>query len=811
MKVVRIVFFFFAIAVIAAPVWWYISADINEKEFDEDEPDMPMSVKMSKEEYFQLRNEHLDLLRGYDTAKQDSRTRAVRKMEQAELELASRRAVEGAPAAQQWRPLGPAPLPISASVSNSGRVSAIAVHPTNPNIVYVGTAQGGLYRTLDGGTTWTPLMDDALTLAIGAVAIAPSDPTTVFVGTGEAALCGSGCFIGVGLYRISNADTNPVLSQVMNKDAGGADVFTGRAVGEIIVHPTDPNIVFAGTTTGVAGIGQGTGGATLPNAGLYRTTNAMSADPRFTKIAIAGTLGANRSVVDLGIEPGNPNRMVAAVIGSGGDGGVYLSTDALAPTPTFARTLTTGDGTTLGRTEFAVNKTGSVITIYAATGTANGTLFKSTDGGSTFNPAGGGTGFCSTQCFYDIAVEVDPTDANRVYLGGSPSLVFGRSTTGGTAFTNSATGLHVDTQAFALAPSNPGIMYFGSDGGIWKTGDVRAAGAIAWTSLNNTTFSATQFMGLALHPTDRNYLLGGTQDNGTEFLAPDGATWVRSDGGDGGFAAIDQNATTPTNVVAYHTYFNQTTSQVGFERAIATEPNGDPFWSSFQGCRNGTSNNGILCGDAVLFYAPLVRGPGTPNTIYYGTNRLYRSIDTGTTMTDVSGTLPARIGAIAIAPQDDNVRLVGLTSGQVFLSTTAGATTMTNVTGAIPARYIGRIAIDPTNANVAYVGLNGFGLAAGQHVWKTTNLLTGAPAWTPAGTGIPDTPTNALAIDPANPQIIFAGTDIGVFRSENGGASWQPFSNGLPRVAVFGMEFQALHRVLRIATHGRGIYEYTFA
>jgi hypothetical protein len=315
-------------------------------------------------------------------------------------------------------------------------------------------------------------------------------------------------------------------------------------------------------------------------------------------------------------------------------------------------------------------------------------------------------------------------------------------------------------------------------------------------------------MGLALHPTDRHYLLGGTQDNGTEFLAPDGVTWVRSDGGDGGFAVIDQNATSPTNTVAYHTYYNQTNTQVGFQRALTTEPNGDPFWNTFHGCRNGTSNNGILCTDAVLFYAPLVRGPGTPNnTLYYGSNRLYRSENQGTTMTDVSGTLPARISAIAISPQFDAVRLVGLTNGQVFLSTTAGATTMTNVTGSIPARYVGRIAIDPSNSNVAYVALNGFGLSAGQHVWKTTNLLSGTPTWTAAGSGIPDTPANAFAIDPANTQVLYAGTDIGVFRSTNGGASWEPFNDGLPRIAVFGMEIQPIHRVLRIATHGRGIYE----
>ena len=180
-------------------------------------------------------------------------------------------------------------------------------------------------------------------------------------------------------------------------------------------------------------------------------------------------------------------------------------------------------------------------------------------------------------------------------------------------------------------------------------------------------------------------------------------------------------------------------------------------------------------------------------------------------MTDVSGTLPARVSAIGIAPSNDSVRLAGTTAGSVYLSTTAGATVMTNVTGPIPARYVGRVAIDPTNANVAYVCLNGFGLAAGQHVWKTTNLLTGAPTWVAAGLGIPDTPVNSFAVDPSNANTLFAGTDIGVFRSDDGGANWIPFNNGLPRVAVFGMSIQQSNRILRIATHGRGMYDYNLA
>ena len=813
MKKEKFVILLLIIAGLAIPTYWYVSVEGQKKsEFFENEtsegedPDLPSGQKIGKEEYLRLRTEQIDLMRGFDTAKPDSRTKAVRSMEESERQIAAQRGSLVSPDAAMWQPLGPAPIPVNGSITYSGRVSAIAVHPTNPNIVYVGTAQGGLYRTLNGGASWTPLMDSALSLAIGAVAISPSDPTTVFVGTGEAGLCGSGCFIGVGLYRITNADTNPVLSPVMNQGTGGGDVFSGRAISEIIVHPTNPNILFVGSTSGVAGIGATTTGLVLPNAGLYRTTNALSANPTFEKLNIQGTLAVSRSVIDLAIEPDNPNRLIAAVIGNGGDGGIYLSTDALSAAPTFTRTLTTGDASSLGRAELAVNKTAGVVTVYAATGTANGTLYKSTDGGVTFVTAVA-NGYCSTQCFYDIAVAVDPNDANKVYLGGSPALVFGRSTNGGTSFTNSSTGLHVDTQAFAIAPSDTNTIYFGSDGGIWKS----INGGSTWTSLNNSTFSATQFTSLALHPTDRNYLLGGTQDNGTQFLSPNGTTWVRSDGGDGGFAVIDKTSPDTTNVTAYHTYFNSTNSQIGFSRATTTvatgDPGttGDPNWGGLLGC--GGTANGINCADAVLFYAPMAGGPGNPNTLYFGTNHLYRSADKGTTMTDVSGALPVAISAIAIAPQDDNVRLVGLRTGGVYASYTNGATTMVNVTGAIPARYVGRAAIDPTNTNVAYVALNGFGLPAGQHIWKTTNFTTSS-TWVPAGNGIPDVPVNAFVIDPQNTQNLYAGTDIGVFRSIDGGANWTPFSDNLPRVAVFGMELQPVHRILKIATHGRGIWEY---
>jgi hypothetical protein len=170
------------------------------------------------------------------------------------------------------------------------------------------------------------------------------------------------------------------------------------------------------------------------------------------------------------------------------------------------------------------------------------------------------------------------------------------------------------------------------------------------------------------------------------------------------------------------------------------------------------------------------------------------------------------ISTIAIAPSNDNVRLVGITptttTSQIW-GTVTGAAVLTNMTGAgMPTtKFIGRIAIDPTNANIAYACFGGFGVAAGQHVWKTTNLLTGTPTWAASGSGIPDVPVNSFAIDPLNPNQLFAGTDVGVFISNDGGANWFPFNTGLPVVAVFDMKIQNTARILRIATHGRGMWE----
>jgi len=331
--------------------------------------------------------------------------------------------------------------------------------------------------------------------------------------------------------------------------------------------------------------------------------------------------------------------------------------------------------------------------------------------------------------------------------------------------------------------------------------------------LNNTQFSATQFMGLDVHPTDTNFTLGGTQDNGTNLRDSTG-TWRRADFGDGGYAVIDQNATDTVNVRMYHTYFNSSNSLVGYATVATTAQAMDNGWT-FRGCNNNIPNNGITCADSVLFYAPLERDPGIPlNTVYYGSDRLYRSDNNGVLNTVVSQApimAGVPISAIGISPQDDNVRIVGLRNGGLF-GTTTGSTTLTNLdpigTGSvIPDNYIGRAVVAPNSTTTAYVTVVAYNV---NNVFKTTNLDAATPTWTPVvGRGfntLPKVPVNSFLIDPQLPNNLYAGTDIGVFASSDGGVNWTPFGTGLPRLAVFGLEM-APGRIIRAATHGKGMYQ----
>lgn len=732
-----------------------------------------------------------------------------------------------------WSAMGPDPIPngqtTTISTPVSGRTTAIVIHPTNPNTAYVGTAQGGVYRTLDGGATWTAIFDQAASLAIGSLALSTTDPTTLFVGTGEShGSCDS--YFGVGLYRIINADTAPVLQGPFNPPVAtgiaGTTAFTGRSIAKIVVHPTDPNIIFVGTTSGIGGMGCDQLSSFVPPLalrGLYRSTDAMSASPSFQKLtvsadgSVAPDVSGSRNVHDVLFDPDDPNTLIVWYSGATGanNGGIFTTNNALAPAPTFTQRLASPSSFIRG--ELAVSKQGGAKKYLVATGASasgtsctsgSGALYRSLNNGVTWSAklAGGG-GFCGGQCFYDIAVAMAPGDTSTVILGGSAnstcSRVVQRSVNGGVSYSNVDTGVHADVHAITVSESNPDIVYMGTDGGIYKSVNRGAS----WTSMNTAGFSATQFQGLDIHPTDANFTIGGTQDNGTNWYKPDG-TWFRVDFGDGGMAVIDQNAADVTNVTMYHTYFNQV-GAMAYAKVTNTASAFDGNWP-FYGCGfGGVIPNGMSCSDgAVLFYAPLVRGPGNPNTLYFGSDRLYRSANAGVTMTLASqGPFQSGVpvSAIGIAPGDDNRRIVGLRNGRVF-STATGGSPLAEITGAIPAKYVSRVVFDPTNPNIAYLTLAGYGVAPGQHVWRTTDI-TNAAAWTVAGNGIPDVPVNSIAVDPLFPATLYAATDIGVYRSTDSGANWSPFMTGMPIVACFDIAIQPTNRILRVATHGRGMFE----
>jgi hypothetical protein len=874
-----------------------------------EDPDMPKGRRggIDEKTYMRLRDEYIARRRGLEPGRPfdpEARGRAIRQMQVQEAfqaEMAKRLHLNSGMLAPNsttaaWMAIGPAPLPNgSGNQAVTGRVTAVVVDPTNSAKVYLGTAQGGVWRSLDGGTTWTSIFDNALTQAIGSLALAPSNPSILYVGTGESNRSGDS-FFGVGVYRIDNADTSATLVGPINPSFSfnnGSGVVTttafgGRSISQIVVHPTQPGTIFVSSSSGIAGSGANSLSINVPPLalfGVYRSTNADGplGSITFQKLAVAGGSAdvpgtGNRRLTDLVMEPGNPDNLIVGVFSTSSDGGIYRTTSALAANPTFTQVLQIS----IDRIQFAINKdpnTG-VVKVLAAMGeppsaascssaTQMGVLRQSVDGGATW-PSSDATattggiltdagGFCGSQCFYNVTVAIDPKNANTIYIGGNVqstcSGLMLRSSNGVT-FSNDAVGLHADSHALYFDQlTTPSTIFTGNDGGVWKRSADAPVGT-SWTNLNNAPLNTMQFESVAVHPIDQFMTIGGTQDNGTEAQQNASGNWTNAEGGDGGYALIDQSATNNTNVTMYHTFFNSPNIQIEFDRATLTSclavkdswPErgaracGSTLCSDSavpaSNCDNTAffKNNGLQISDNVLFYAPMALGPGTPNTVYFGTDRLYRSTDKGDTMmvvsqspviatgfrTPLGGSNPVQVGfpisTIAIAPQDDSYRIIGLQTGDVW-ATSTGSSTLVPITGPFPLnptgttnRFVGRAVFDPNNKDVAYIAFSFFA-PAGQGVWKITNLGAAAgaspvdPIWTAAGNGIPSVPINALVIDPTNSSHIYAGTDIGVYNSTDGGVSWNPYGTGLPRSAVFDLAIQSPSRILRAATHGRGIWE----
>ena len=697
-------------------------------------------------------------------------------------------ALRAAPAAMasspSWVFVGPQPINTSYTFPVvSGRVSALAVDPGDANTVYLGSAQGGIWKTTNGGTSWTPLTDSEASIAIGAVVLDPSNSSTIYVGTGEENFSGDS-YYGAGILKSINGGT--AWTQICGPFCGpiGPDGHYGGGarIGGLAVHPTNGQILLAAV-------------ALLGADGVYRSSDGGAS---WTQV-----LSGNPADAVL-FDPTNGNIAYASLgnVFGGGTEGVFKSSDS---GQTWAPINGTGpnilDLTNAGRIALAIAPSNSATLYAGIADISNGNLvglFKTTDGGTNWTPLTSTPDYCTPVCNYANVIAVQPTNPNVVFAGGGFVTTLVRSLDGGVTWDTLQSAqnsgfLHADMHALSFS-SDGNTLYLGNDGGAYVATQVTDA-TPTFTALNSTLGTAQFYPGLSIHPTNPQIAIGGTQDNGT--LTYSGSlTWSDVECGDGGYTAIDFN--TPSTMY---------TACQGIDIFKSTSNGTFGSWSSV--------NNGINLGDRVDFIPPLVMDPSNSQILYFATNRVYQTTDGASSWTAISPDLTGGnsffgvISAIAVAPNDSNTVYVGTMDDMVQVTTNAGAGTMatwTNVSGGLPPRVVTHVAVDPATSTTAYAtfsGFTGFGDKLG-HVFQTKN---GGGSWTDISGNLPNTPVNFLVTAPDAPQTLFVGTDVGVFYTTTGGGTWTSLVNGLPRVAVLGLTLQASSRTLRASTHGRSAWD----
>lgn len=691
-----------------------------------------------------------------------------------------------------WYPIGPAPTTddfFNNTGFVSGRINSIAVSPANNQIVLIGSASGGIWRSTDGGASFTPVSDDQVDLAVATIAFAPGNPSIVYAGMGDP----DHGYFGTGVLRSS--DAGATWTKVSN-----GTLTKGLSI-KILVDPADSNRVYLAqynvvdvytNVTFISGVYVSTDGGVNWN----RTLNCL---PR-----------------DLAMHPTNSQILYAGVqFRTGDQPGLYKSTDSGQTwTNVYASPYTSVQDATK---DFKVATTpASPNRVYIYYGTRTTTPFEvrlemSDDAGQTFTSRGviSANQIDAGQFGYNTYLVASPTSADTVYVGARDMF---RSTNGGLTFTNltnswappytsniyqpSKQKVHSDHQAFAFEPGSGSTFYAGSDGGLWKTTNSGST----FTSLN-ASLSLTQFVALSLHPTDATRTYGGAQDTGTQRREAGTSNWTDFSGGDGGQIVI--NVLNPAMVfdsyIRGRIYRDLNNTQT-FSGTIA-DP--DSFGES-------------LTSPRILAYPPIV-GNGVDARLYVGTWRLFICSDCDNTsklyhtgnppnwfapggFTDLTNGGSDVLSTIAVARSNTNIIYTGSRGGRVMMSTNGGADWNNITSSPLPTRSITNITVSPTNANLVYLTVSGYGSG---HVFRSTN---GGANWTDISNNLPNIPTSAFLIDPLDASVLYAGTDIGVFRSTDSGATWTVFNNNLPPVPVIAFAAQA-SGLIQIATYGRGAYE----
>ena len=734
-----------------------------------------------------------------------------------------------------WAPIGPSPIiqiqrSDGAVAAVSGRIGALGIRKNGRFIL--GAAQGGIW-TMDPGTdTWVARTDDLPSLATGALEIAPSNDNVIYVGTGEGALSGDSYF-GNGILKSTDGGTT--WAHV------SGDFFFGVSTARLAIDPTNADHLYAAIIRGRGGAHRTTP-PVRSTYGLWESTDG-AVTWHLLKAAPAGSEGAT----ELRIDPITPNVLYASFLGDK----MYKSTDGGATWAPIMNGFPTNADFAAGTTRFALaisHPAGQPVALYAGfdwtdTGGAHHTakVWRSNNEGAswaqlpTTTDTGSVSNYCGGQCFYDNVIEADPSDGNIVYAGGQVSGAGGggaffRSTDGGQHWINLSYNQHPDFHAMAFNPSDPAQVLIGNDGGVSFSPDRggRNAGEPVtgndWVNLNGRSLQITQFTSIATVPqvpagANSERYWGGTQDNGTQRKSVNSQTWFDVAGGDGGQVLVDQTDQTVCAPLAtkgcyvYGTYFNISPYRI-------TDAGGSFF-------ANQSIVNGINPNDRTEFYDPFVLNQLNTNQLFLGTYRLYRSdnakepVAGDVLWTPISGDLttgctgPAPNGArnctlSAIGVGGGTAVYTGSNDGLVYMSVDGqvshSPTWVRLGAGTFPNRPVAAIAVDRSDYRVAYFGFNGFDAATPKqmgHMWKTTN---GGKTFVNITRNLPDTPVNSIVIDPAYPNTLYIGTDVGPFVSYNSGNSWNQLGTGFPIVAIDQIDLDPYHRIMAAATHGRGAW-----
>ena len=694
--------------------------------------------------------------------------------------LAERDAPLGAPmdlapidaARANWTPMGPLAVPNGqtyggARVLISGRVTAIAPHPTDGSTIFIGTSRGGVWRTQDGGETWAALGDHAPSLAIGALAIGVSEPNVLYAGTGEGNVqlystqfaldSAPGVYLGIGVLR--SADGGATWTH------HAASLLANHSFYRIAVDRGNANRAFAATSRGLCRTTDGSTWTALTGGGL--------------PAIVSGVIACTDVVIDRADASGNT--VYAAFWASG----IYKSTNALAASPTFTK-LTTGLPAASSVTRISLAQSASnparLYTLAASSGDAFLGLYR------TSNASGTSWELCTSSTTIELYgaftndVGVDPTTQDVVYVSGVEMYKCVRNaTTGAWSVSNIGSNIHPDSHTLGFHPTLNQTIYSGNDGGFYISRD----GGATWDDTPNEGLCLLQYEAVDNHGSSDAFMQCGTQDNGTQQYRNSPVHYHSADG-DGGYCTVSKvNGNRVT-----HAYFGSTPN-----RSTAAGKFG-----SYSPVSSGINGDG-------LFYPPAAISPSSER-MAWGTSVMNIDDAMGTGGWPGSGVaLPGIAGRVsAISFTSDTLIHCATTSGEVYRLNRSGTTWTARALHAAPLpanQWIWDVHSVPGSPNTIVVCFSGFGLA--QHVWRGTVPTTGAATWTAVSTGLPDVPMYALAFSSATQW--FVGTDIGVFRSTDAGANWHNYSQGLPNTAIYDLRLREGSNLLRAATHGRGLWE----